>query len=354
MGPLRIDGACGEGGGQVLRTSLALSALTGRPVELVNIRAGRPKPGLRPQHLAAVRALAAISGAELTGTSLNSQQLVFEPSGSLQGGTYTFDVTEAARGGSAGATTLIAQAVLLPLAFAKTESKVVLRGGTHVPFSPPFHYLRDVCLPAMRRLNLRAEASLHDWGWYPVGGGGFSLTVRPLGHLEPLTWTDRGELERVVGLAAVTNLPAHIPQRMANRATNLLRQAGLASKVQPVRERGPAAGAGIFLTAEYEHGCGGFSALGRKGKPAEEVAQEACDLLFSHHRSPGAVDPYLADQLILPLALARGKSTLNTSKVTQHTLTVIHVVSQLLDARILVQSGKSGGTISIEGIGYHV
>jgi RNA 3'-terminal phosphate cyclase (ATP) len=367
MKSIRIDGAFGEGGGQVVRSSLALAALTGRPLEIINIRAGRKNPGLRPQHLTAVRAVAAICAAEVQGDELNSQRLIFRPGSAPAGGDYRFDVRDAARGGSAGATTLVAQAILLPLAFAGCASQVVLRGGTQVPWSPPFHYLRDVFLPAVKKSGLRAEASLNTWGWYPVGGGEFSLTVQPVRRLTGLEWVERGELPPVgvTGVAAVTNLPSHIPQRMADRAENVLCTAGIASQVQPLRERGPAAGAGIFLVADYSNGAAGFSALGRRGRPADKVAEEACSALLDHHAATGAVvDTHLTDQLILPLALAAGDSILVTSRITQHTLTNIHVVRQFLETDIRIEqpdadggptpASRPGGTIVIKGVGYHV
>jgi len=357
MRSIRIDGAFGEGGGQVVRSSLALAALTGRPLEIINIRAGRKNPGLRPQHLTGVRAVAAICAAEVQGDELNGQRLVFRPGKAPAGGDYRFDVRDAARGGSAGATTLVAQAILLPLVFAGCASQVVLRGGTQVPWSPPFHYLRDVFLPAVRKSGLRAEANLNTWGWYPVGGGEFSLTVQPVRRLTGLEWVERGELPLagVTGVAAATNLPSHIPQRMVDRARNVLRTAGIASQVQPLRERGPAAGAGIFLVAEYSNGAAGFSAIGRRGRPAEKVAEEACSALLDHHAATGAVvDTHLTDQLILPLALAAGDSILATGQITQHTLTNIHIVRQFLETDIRIEREDAGGTITIKGVGHHV
>jgi RNA 3'-terminal phosphate cyclase (ATP) len=236
-----------------------------------------------------------------------------------------------------------------------------------VPWSPPFHYLRDIFLPAVRKSGLRAEAYLNTWGWYPVGGGEFTLTVQPVRQLTGLEWVERGELRPVgvTGVAAVTNLPSHIPQRMADRARKVLGTAGIASQVQPLRERGPAAGAGIFLVAEYSSGAAGFSALGRRGRPAGAVAEEACSALLDHHAATGAVvDTHLTDQLILPLALAAGDSILATSQITQHTLTNIHIVRQFLETDIRIEQDdagggppsapRPGGTIIIKGVGHHV
>jgi RNA 3'-terminal phosphate cyclase (ATP) len=356
MSVVRIDGSHGEGGGQVLRTSLTLAALTGRPLEMVRIRAGRRRPGLRPQHLTAVRAAAAVCRAEVEGDVLDNQELTFRPTSAPVGGEYRFDVTEAAQGGSAGSTILIAQTVLLPVSYAEGASRITLAGGTHVPWSPSFHYLEQVFLRALGRAGLDVDVELRTWGWYPVGGGECALTVRPIAGLRAISWPERGDLRRVTGVAAVTNLPSHIPQRMANRAMNLMAGEGIRSQVTAVRERGPGPGAGIWLTADYEHGRAGFSALGKRGKPAEHVAEEAVAKLLRHHHAgeEAAVDPHLADQLILPLSLAAGASRYSTSEITAHTTTNARVVRQFVNARIEVERTAHGGMIHIEGIDYHV
>jgi RNA 3'-terminal phosphate cyclase (ATP) len=356
MNSVHIDGSFGEGGGQVLRTSLALAALTGRPLVMDNIRAGRRRPGLRPQHLTAVRAAAAVCGASVEGDALGSRDLTFRPTSPPIGGEYRFDVREAAQGGSAGSMTLIAQTLLVPLSYALESSRLALAGGTHVPWSPSFHFLDEVFLPAARRAGLDADVELETWGWYPIGGGEFDMSIRPTQGVAAMAWRERGELRQVTGVAAVTNLPSHIPQRMANRAMNLLREAGVHGEVRALRERGPGPGAGIWLTADYEWGPAGFSALGERGKPAERVAEEAVEKLLRHRRAgaEAAVDPHLADQLILPLALANGISTYGTSEITKHTTTNAHIVRQFVDARIDVEPTEFGGLVHIEGVDYHV
>jgi RNA 3'-terminal phosphate cyclase (ATP) len=344
-----IDGSYGEGGGQVLRTSLALAAITGQTVRIEHIRAGRQKPGLRPQHLTAVRAAAAVCEADLEGDELGSQALTFAPGGLARPGQYVFDVADAAQGGSAGSVGLVLQTVLLPLALAKpdpsndpwqqVESHLTLRGGTHVAWAPSVSYLEHIFLPTLSRMGLRAQVELVRWGFYPTGGG--EMRVRVAGQEEPLRsiqLTERGELDRVWGMAAVMNLPAHIPQRMANRARNVLAEAGIKAHVEPRRLRGSGPGAGIFVFAEYtvkagrEPAVAGFTAYGRKGLPAERVAEAACEELLSHHRSGAPVDPYLADQLVLPMVLANGESRMNVSQVSQHLLTNVWVARQFLAA----------------------
>ena len=340
---VNIDGSFGEGGGQVLRTSLALSAITGQPLHIYNIRAARSKPGLQAQHLTSVRAAAAICGAELEGAAMGSQSLVFRPAHLPQAGEYVFDVTEARReaGGSAGATTLILQTVLLPLALAEGESPVTIRGGTHAPFSPPFPYIHHVYLPTLWRMGVRAQVELQRYGWYPAGGGEITLKVQSNGGtLRPITLTECGQLRQIRGTAAVSNLPSHIAQRMANRAVNVLKDAGLQSRVEAAHVEATGPGAGILLIAEHEHSASGFTAYGRKGLPSERVADSACHDLIAHHRSEAATDIHLADQLVLPAILATGTSRWTTCRVTQHLLTNVWVVRQFLDVQIAITGNE--------------
>ncbi len=347
---LEIDGSQGEGGGQVLRTCLSLAALTGRPFHLHHIRANRRQPGLRPQHLTAVRTAAAICQAQVAGDFLNATTLEFQPQARPQAGTYTFDVTQAAGGGSAGAVTLIFQAVLWPLLFAAGPSHLTLRGGTHVPFSPPFHYLTEVFAPAAARLGAKFTAELAAWGWYPAGGGAMTAVIHPTSQLTAasLSRTDRRP-PFIRGVAAVTNLPAHIPQRMANRAENLLRQAKLPVQVTAVRERGAGPGAGLVLWLPQA----GFTSLGRKGLPADKVAETAVAECLAFVDNGADVDKRLADQLLLPLALAQGRSQFTTDQITQHTLTNAALLRQWLDVAIAID-GSLGqpGSITIDGVGY--
>jgi len=347
-----IDGSAGEGGGQVLRTALTLSVLTGQPVEIDNIRAGRPKPGLRPQHLTGVRAAAAICGAEVEGAELDSRSLRFAPRGPARPGQYTFDVAQIAGQGSAGAVGLVLQTMLLPLALANGTSRLTLRGGTHVPWAPSVDYLKEVFLPAVARMGIRAGIELVAWGFYPVGGGEVRMRIEGRsGPLAPLHLTERGPLRRVWGYGVAANLPSHIPQRIANRAHNVLRGAGLPADVQARRVRSAGPGAAIFLFAEYEGISAGFAAYGRKGLPSDKVAQAACDELLAHHRSGAPVGPHLADQLVLPAALAQGTTIFVTSAVTDHLLTNLSVVQAFLPIEARVEGEKGApGKITIQGV----
>ncbi|MBN1977150.1 MAG: RNA 3'-phosphate cyclase [Anaerolineae bacterium] len=352
---LTLDGSYGEGGGQILRTALTLSVITGRPVHIERIRAGRKNPGLQPQHLTAVRAAAAICRAQLEGDEPSSQALTFIPGGPARPGEYAFDVAEAARGGSAGSAGLVLQTVLLPLASQQGESHLTIRGGTHVPWAPSASYLSHVFLPVLARAGLQAQIELVQWGFYPAGGGEIQVQIEGKGTmLHPIQLTDRGELRRVWGTAAVMNLPAHIPQRMAARACNVLEEAGIRAQVEPRRLRGAGPGAGIFLFAEYEsaEGCisAGFSAYGHKGLPAEHVAEAACNELLAHQRSGDPVDPHLADQLILPMLTARGTSQITTSRISRHLLTNAWVSRQFLSQDLdITEKRGAAGTIVAKG-----
>jgi len=346
---IEIDGSYGEGGGQVLRTALALSAITGQPVRIEHIRAGRRKPGLAPQHLTGVLALAEVCNAEVSGAAIGSTQLLFQPRSQPRPGAYVFDVAVAAGRGSAGSVTLLLQTLLLPLALVEGESRLTLKGGTHVPWSPPFDYLARAYLPTIARMGVRAECRLDAWGFYPAGGGQVTVDIHGGGkELAPLSLLERGNLKRIRGAAVACNLPADIAQRMANRARNVLADAGLQADVTPARERGAGPGAGVFLVAEYEHSLAGFSALGAKGKPSEQVADEACRDLLAHHAARAPVDEHLADQLLLPMALAAGRSEFRAARVTQHLLTNAHIIQQFIPARIEIGgSEEEPGTIVI-------
>ncbi|QLE56985.1 RNA 3'-terminal phosphate cyclase [Nostoc sp. TCL26-01] len=325
---IEIDGSYGEGGGQVLRTSLSLAAITGEPIRITGIRAGRKKPGLAAQHLTAVRAAARICHAQLSGDALSSTILEFIPGSGVQAGTYSFDVSEAQQGSSAGAITLVLQTILLPLALANGDSQVTLRGGTHVIFSPTMTYIEQVYLPMLRRMGIEAQVKLGAWGWYPQGRGEVNMQVRGGCQLGAINLLERGNLQQVRGIAVATELPAHIPQRMANRAENFLRTAGLRVSIQALREKGIAPGAGIFLTAEYQNSLTGFGGFGRLRLSSEKVAEIACEQLLHFHQTGAPVDEHLADQLLLPAALAAKESQYKVAEISTHLTTNAAVIEK--------------------------
>jgi RNA 3'-terminal phosphate cyclase (ATP) len=338
---LTINGAFGEGGGQIIRTTLTLAALLGQPVRLENIRAGRKNPGLAAQHLTAVWAAAQLCAAEVVGADLGSTELTFVPNSPPQAGWYEFDVAQARPGGSAGAATLVLQTILLPLCLATTPSHVHLRGGTHVPWSPSFHYIQEVYLPMVAQLGFTASVSLEAWGWYPAGEGEINLEVPGRGvsdapenesllRLSQTGWAERGALQAIRGVAVASSLPAHIAQRMQQRASKLLEQAGWPVSIEPQRVRSTSPGAGLFLVAEYDNCRAGFGVLGKKGKTSEQVAEEAVAQVLAFQQSQAVLDHHLADQLILPLALTGQAFTVSVQAVSTHTLTNLGVVEQFL------------------------
>jgi RNA 3'-phosphate cyclase len=337
---LHLDGSYGEGGGQILRTALSLAAVTGAPVRIERIRAGRPKPGLRPQHLTAVQALARVSQAEVSEARLGSQALTFKPR-IPQAGRYLFDVAE--KTGSAGAVSLIVQALLPPLLMAGAPSTVILKGGTHVPWSPPVHYLSHVFLPALAGLGAQAELTLERWGWYPRGGGAVRLKITPAQSFTSVEWRTPAAPVAFRGLSAAAQLPEHVARRQAARLTARL-TAAVPVEIVPANGQDP--GSFIFLWGPRA----GFSALGARGKPAEQVADEVAEAYLAFRKSGSALDRHLADQVLLYLALARGPSTFTTEAVTSHLLTNIWVIEQFLGPIFSVR-GKPGerGEIFCQG-----
>lgn len=336
---ITLDGSQGEGGGQIVRTAITMSAITGQPVEISRIRGGREAPGLRPQHVTAIEAVGSLCGAETRGVEVGSEALVFEPRSPVRAGEYEWGV------GTAGSACLVAQAVIPPLALAEGETQVKLYGGTHVPNSPSGHYLRDVYTSMLLWMGLDVEVYMESYGFIPEGGG--MLTVYIKGGTRPhgLNLIERGPLERIFGTAVGCNLPSHIPQRMANRAVNLLGAVDVPVDIRPMRTRSVSSGAGIFLTAEYENGRAGFGMLGRRGMPSEEVAERAVTPLLMFHDSGAAVDERLMDQLLMPLALAEGPSAISTNAITDHLRTNVEVVRAFLDRPITIDEARRVVTI---------
>jgi len=339
---LIIDGSHGEGGGQILRSALSLSAITGRPVRIEKLRANRKKPGLAAQHLTSVRAAAMLCDAEAKGAELGSQTLQFIPRKPVRAGDYSLDVAHAREGGSAGAVMLVLQTLLPPLALATGVSNVMLRGGTHVDMSPSYDYVHDVWLPTLARMGVRAELFLVRSGWYPVGRGEVRLRIEGSGELLPLRQEHRGPLRAVTGRALVANLPAHICERMAAHARDLLEQAGMAAEIEAVVMKAACPGAGLYLTAHYENSLAGFGVQGKRGKPAEQVAEEACFALLHHYRSGATLEQHLADQLILPAALCRGESVFGVERISPHLVTNAWVVERFGLGRIDIAPAADG------------
>lgn len=337
-----LDGAIGEGGGQVLRTALTLSILTRKSFCIQNIRAGRKQPGLLAQHLRAVDAAAAISRASVQGARLGSLEITFEP-GEIRSGRYRFDI------GTAGSTSLVLQTVLLPLSSAGSASSVILTGGTHTAWAPAYPYIETVWMPFMSGIGLDADLALDRAGFYPEGGGRISATIRPLKEsLRTFNALERGKLKRIFGISAVANLSDEIAIRQKRQAVQRLLEYSEHIQIKLARLSAQGRGTVVFLAAEFESvnpqipwvGCG-YTALGAPGKRAERVADEAVDALIHFMDSNAAVDEYLADQMLLPLSQANGESRYSTARLTQHLITGVDVLSLFLNIKITI-SGELG------------
>jgi RNA 3'-terminal phosphate cyclase (ATP) len=335
-GLIEIDGSYGEGGGQILRTALALSAILRKPFTIFHIRSKRKNPGLQAQHLEAVKALARITEAQTEGVELGSQKITFIPEKILPGD-YQFEVK------TAGSVTLLLQAIFLPLCFSKGISSVTLIGGTHVRWSPSFHYFSEVLLPNLKRIGVSAGAAIERWGFYPKGGGRIRLKITPVQELKPISLVDRGSLKKIRGLSAISNLPRHVADRQKEQALKRihgeLQIEGEIAILNNVHSNGP--GSFLFLLAEYEKVFAGFSSLGVRGKPAEKVADEAVDSLADYLQSEGCIDPYLADQLVPFMALAEGNSSFTTIRITGHLLANLWVIQHFLDVTVS-RKGETG------------
>jgi RNA 3'-terminal phosphate cyclase (ATP) len=323
---VRIDGSKGEGGGQVLRTSLALSLVTGTPFRMENIRAGRAKPGLLRQHLTAVKAATAVGDAEVTGAELHSKELTFRPR-ALKGGDYHFAI------GTAGSATLVLQTVLPALLSASGPSTLVLEGGTHNPAAPPFDFLTKAYLPLVCRMGPRVEATLERPGFFPAGGGKFRVSVQPA-PLRPLHLPERGRVVRRRAAALVAQLPYEIGKREVETAVRVLGWAPEEGQVEELkRSVGP--GNVVSVEVESEHVTEVFTAFGERGVRAEAVAEAAAQEARSYLEADVPVGEHLCDQLLLLLALARGGG-FRTVPLDGHALTQLETFAHFLDVKVAV------------------
>ncbi len=338
---LTIDGRHGEGGGQILRTALTLSALRNIPVKIEHIRANRKTPGLRPQHLVAVNALATITGARVGGARVDSTELLFEPEG-VRAGNYRFHI------GTAGSTGLVLQSLIPVLLFGNTRSHVEITGGTHVPWSPPFHYLQSVFSPALKAMGGEVHLEIPKWGWYPKGGGVVRASVYPTRGLKAIQYIHRGDLMDIQVLSAASNLPPHIAKRQRDQALTRLKYLGIIPHTSIEDAPSPGQGTALFLVAHFEGIAAGFTSLGKRGKRAEAVADDACDEFIGFLDGSATIDRHLADQLVLYMALAEGYSTFLTEKATEHLLTNIWVIEQLLPVTFEIE--EEAGKIGVQGL----
>ncbi len=325
---IKIDGSQGEGGGQVLRTSLALSLVTGQPFVIERIRAGRKKPGLLRQHLTAVQAAVAVGRADVDGAEMGSQRLTFRPK-RVQGGEYHFAV------GTAGSAVLVLQAVLPALMTAPAASRVLLEGGTHNPFAPPFPFLERVFLPILERMGPKVTLTLERPGFYPAGGGRFVAEIEPSATLSQLVLTERGEMTSQRAVALVANVSREVARR---ELSTLQRKLSLPDDALIVEEESRSRGPGNVLMVEVTsaHVTELFTGFGERGVQAERVANGLVKPVREYLATDVPVGRHLADQLLVPMAMAGG-GTFATLPLTRHTETNMDVIRAFLDVEFEVE-----------------
>lgn len=351
---LEIDGSMGEGGGQVLRTAVALSALLRKPVRVFNIRARRSNPGLRPQHFAAVNAVARLTGARVEGLAVGSRQISFTP-GDAEVSDAVLDV------GTAGSVPLVLQALMPVLAFSTHKTSLTLKGGTNNPRAPPIDYVKEVLARALGSMGFSVDIRVERRGFYPRGGGVVRFRSKPVETLKPFSLTEFPGLRSVRVLVYSARLPRHVADRIARSASaEILRRLRVEPAVEVEFITGGESnapldpGCGVIIIGTLENNVVfASSSLGERGKPSEKVGLEAASEFVKQVENRAPADRNLADQLAVYAALSEGVSTLRTCEVTLHTLTTIRLVELFLPVGFHVEGslGSPGG-YRVEGVGF--
>lgn len=324
---ITIDGSFGEGGGQILRTSLGLSLYTGKPFQITNIRGKRKKPGLLRQHLTAVKAAQQISNAEVTGLSMGSQELSFNP-GPVQHGHYHFPIS------TAGSGTLVLQAILPALITGKGESEILFEGGTHNPYAPPFTFLKETYFNLLNQMGAQIHSELLTYGFYPAGGGKFRVKIKAVPTLKKMDFTERGKILSITTDCLASKIPMRIPQEEANIIRQKLNLKEKDCKAREVNSPGPGNAAMISIKTKILSMI--VTGLGAKNIPLKKVARQAIKQAEVYKAANIFADEHLADQLLIPMAIAGG-GTFTTSPPSPHTQTNIHTITKFLSTNFSVE-----------------
>jgi len=340
-----IDGSVRSGSGTIVRHAVALASLLGKGTTIKNIRAGRPKPGLRAQHLRVVQACREMSDGKVTNASLGSKEIIYEPGERLIGGDYSWDI------GTAGSTTMMAQTLLPVACFARRPSRFRLEGGLFQDFAPSAYHMRFVLLPLLRQMGVRAELDIIRPGYVPRGGGIIEMRVEPLGRLTPLVLTARPEIFNIRGLALSSGLSEkRVSRRMASECRRVLKLQGYDAEIQEVEDDSASQeGAALAVYAETAGGGRiGFDRAGKPGRSSESIGRYVAEGLAADIATGASVDRYTADQLIIYAALAEGVTTYSVPRMTDHVDTNLWLVEELLGAR----TKSYGNVLEIEGVGF--
>ncbi|WP_151769483.1 RNA 3'-terminal phosphate cyclase [Acinetobacter junii] len=321
---IQIDSSQGEGGGQILRTALALSMITGQAFELINIRAGRKKPGLMRQHLVCVQASQHISQAYVEGAELHSQHLYFAPQ-HVQNGKYQFQI------GSAGSTTLVLQTLLPALLLQNEASELTIFGGTHNPLAPTADFIEHCFLPALEKLGIKVEFKLNKAGFFPIGAGEIQIKIQPWQHRNKLNLLDRGTLQSTEAFAAVLNLSEEA--QIAQRELATLNKRLKLDTQQQFHLNGISQGNTAYVKVAHQNHVQLFTTLGEMRKSAEQIANHLAEQVKRYIASQAVVDEYLADQLLLPLALGQG-GEFTAQCISEHTRTQAVMIEKFIDCEI--------------------
>jgi len=334
---IEIDGSYGEGGGSIVRMSVALSALSLKPIHIQNIRAKRSKPGLMPQHFNAVKAVAQLSRAEIHKLNVGSTEIFFKPE-IIEGGQFNIDIK------TAGSITMVLQAFMIPAAFAYSPVEITIKGGTDVKWSPSIDYLQNITLKILKIMGYDAKINLIRRGHYPRGGGIVNVKIKPLMDLKPVKLIDLN-FDKIRGISHAVNLPKHVAVRQAESAQDLLEKNGIESKIKIEHtDDALGSGSGITLWTDGNIPLGG-SFIGERGLRAEKVGEKAVKEILYHIYKDSALDKYMGDQLIPYMAIA-GNSSIKTAELTQHTLTNIYIVEKIMGKKFEVD-GELGEITTI-------
>jgi len=342
---MHIDGSYGEGGGQILRSAVALSVLTKEPIEITNIRANRPNPGIKPQHYTAIKIIRQLCNAETDGLNIGSSRLIFSP-GEIKSGEYRFDI------GTAGSIVLVFQACLLSLVETKDVITIRLTGGTDVKWSPSWDYFSHVFLPIIQKMGVSVRAKLIRRGYYPKGGGEAILTVQPCEAIRPLLLDVQQDFSEVNGIVHLANIPEHVGKRMKHAAIKTLVQKNLKVSLQVEKTTSFSAGTGITLWAQTDDAVLGKTGLGERGVPAEKVGESVATALIQEIVSGATIDIHAFDQIIPYMALSdRKQSSCIVREISSHAQTNMWLVGQFFgDNNVFSVEDKKGlKMIKIEG-----